>query len=44
MKCIHYEACGGKQTSIGNGSSVIAYNAVSALAVFGSLLSWNATY
>ncbi len=33
MRCIHYEVCTGKQTSIGNGSSVVVYGAFSALAV-----------
>lgn len=33
MRCIHYEVCRGKQTSIGNGSSVMAYNAASVLVV-----------
>lgn len=32
MRCIHYEVCRGKQTSMGDGVSVMAYNAVSALA------------
>lgn len=32
MRCIHYEVCTGKQTSIGNGGSVMVY-VVSALAV-----------
>ena len=33
MRCIHYEVCTGKPTSIGNGSSLVVYGAVSALAV-----------
>lgn len=33
MRCIHYEVCTGKQTSIGYGSSAVVYGAVSALAV-----------
>ena len=33
MRCIHYEVCTGKQTSIGNGVSVVVYGAVSPLAV-----------
>lgn len=30
MRCIHYEACSGKLSSIRNGSSVNVYDAVSA--------------
>lgn len=33
MRCIHYEVCTRKQTSIGNGISVVVYGTVSALAV-----------
>lgn len=33
MRSIHYEVCTGKQTSTGNGGSLVVYSAVSALAV-----------
>lgn len=32
MRCIHYEVCTGKHTSIRNGGSVMVYDTVPALA------------